>query len=307
MKAKEFLLTFPFLDGRPDQGFPEQEFKSLQSSFSFLRDSMKLEETALQVIYALEDYEEFILQSALHHHLFPMEEYEFFQDSRVRANIKVLGFLNSVTSFRDQFPRFKSQQSLARLREDFFALWDKQKARSVAFCFFERLRNYAQHQTQPVSSATTGAGWDKKREMSEARASVFVQVSEVCANRDIHQDERQRYISEFGEKADISLIFRETAGRIGDILKAVREITREIFDKSVNEYERCLKIVRADEIHFLHCEVVSVVNGERKKEFEIFPDFLQRAKNLRRTFLMTNNERHFVSNRAFGHSATKQK
>lgn len=303
----EFFLTYPFSGRRPDNRIEHAEFKGLQSSFLYLKDDMQLEESMLQIIYSLEEYEEFILKSSLHHHFFPLSEYEFFQDSRVRSNIKVLSFLNSVTSFRDQFPKFKSQPSLSQIREDFLSLWDKKKAISVTFHFFERLRNYAQHQTQPVSSATIGAGWDEKREMSEARASVFVKVNDACTNRKIPQEEKQRYIAEFGEMADISLIFRETSGCIGDILKDIRGRTQIVFDKSAEEYEKFLQITRDGHGNYSPCDVVSITKGQRTKEFSMFPDFLQRAKRLRRIFLMTNNERHFVSNRAFGHSSSKRK
>ncbi len=51
---------------------------------------------------------------------------------------------------------------------------------------------------------------------------------------------------------------------------------------------------------------VSFVDGNiTKKIFEIFPEFLSRASRLRGMFLMENNARHFVSNRAYGHRSAK--
>jgi hypothetical protein len=300
-----FALVSPFLGEHFDHTLTSEDFGELRKSFLFLKDYMRFEETVLQCLYSFEDFEEFILKSALQHYLFPMREYDFLQDTRVRSNIKVLSLLNSVTSLRDQFPKFRSHQELSRLHEMFRSYWDYERDSSAAFAFFERLRNFAQHQTQPVSGYTTGSRWDDKREISEARAAIFVTVDEVCSNRAIGQTERERYTNTFGEKADLSLIFRETIGRIGEIATKIRKETDAVFKSSEALYQNAIEIGSRYQEKFTVCDAVAITGDSEEKQFSVFGDFLERARRLRRTFLMKNNQSHIVSNRAMGHKSSR--
>ena len=264
---------------------------------------MRFEETVLQTIYAGQDFEEFILSTALNYYLFPIGEYEFFQDTRLRANLRTNAFLNSVTSLRDQFPKFRSRRNLTRLHDEFKGHWDEARTNSAAFSFLERLRNYAQHQTQPIGFVTTGGAWDRERDLLETRMSVYVEVEPICRNREVSMDEAEKYKSELGNRADISLIFRESMGIIGKIVKKIRDRTKEDFDHSINNIEEYLSIMKSyvSEDVPCHFDILVTHEGDVSREFTLFPDFTRRAQKLRRTFLMENHHKHFVSNRAFGH------
>ncbi len=300
-----FALASPFLANHFEIEITAERYNLIRSSRDFLKEYMRFEETVLQCLYSFQEFEEFLLQTALQHHLFPHSEYHFFQDTRVRSNIKVLSLLNSVTSLRNQFPKFRSNPELQNIHGNFRTYWETERKGSTSFSFFERLRNYAQHQTQPVSGYTTGSGWDEKRDTSETRAAIYVTVSEICDNRNIRSDERSKYVGAFGEKADLSLVFRETIGKIGRIAKRVRADTDAIFAKSQSEIESALAELPDRDEGTAVCDVVEIVGDQELNKFSVFADFLDRANRLRRNFLMENNELHVVSNRAMGHKMRK--
>lgn len=302
----EYKLRSPFIGNRFTHPLSQTEFAELCRARTFLTDYVRFEESVLQVLYSWEEFEAFLLNTALNQYVFPLYEHDFAQDTRLRSNLKVLGFLNSITSLRDQFPKFKSLLPALDQHKLFKELWNKQKDTSVAFSFCERFRNYAQHQTQPVSSVTTGGGWNETTGLLESHVSIFVDVGAVCANRDIKRDERVRYETEFGAECDVGLLFRETAAGIGQIVQSVRANLEQTFAKAIATYESNLsRVPITDNLQI--AEVAHLSAGAAVETFSIFKGFSERAKGLHRTFLMTNNQRHFVSNKARGHKKSNKR
>ena len=302
-----YALTSPVLGKRFTHPLTDEEFAIIERSRDFILEYSSFEETILQTIFALQDFEEYILRSALHEHLFPIGWYDFEEDMRLRGNLRVNALLNSVASIKDQFPKFQKVPELRLLRDDFLKQWHEARSTSVAFNFFERLLNHAQHATQPVSLVVAGGGWDNKRCQAETRFSVYVDVDAVCSHRGIGKEEADRYRDHFGKSADISLIFRETLGMIGTIAKDVRRRTEKTFDlcsRDLRKYIAIGETYRPDS-NLTHSNVSFVDGNKTRKIFELFPELLSRASRLRGMFLMENNARHFVSNRAYGHRPAK--
>jgi hypothetical protein len=296
-----FVLRSAVLSERFEHALTAEDFANLKKARSFLADYMQFEETVLQVIHASMQFESFLLETSLKHYFFPTGGHDAIQDTRLLANLPVLTFLNSVTSFRDQFPKFKQIDPKVAIHSLFKDLWDKQKADSVAFSFCERFRNYGQHQTKPVSGVTLGSSWDKGRNLLEANTSVFVEVMDVCKNHQIKSTEKAKYIDAFGKHCDISLIFRETTARIGSLVKTLRDALKAEFETSVDMYQKQLDTIRTYKRGLILARAASVTGSETLESFDVFSDFVERAKHLRQTYVMTNNSKHFVSNKARGH------
>ncbi|WP_152601057.1 hypothetical protein [Rhizobium sp. YS-1r] len=192
-KDDKYFLISPFIDFRCQLELTHIEFQKLSASHATIKNNIIFEENLLQVFYSMAEFESFILESSLRHSLFPISDFEFAQDNRIRGNIKVASFLNSVTSFKDQFPKFDHLSPGVDLKDVFTTLWTNCRNKSVDFSFFERLRNFSQHQTQPVSSYTIGSNWNEELSLHEHRASLFASVEEVSRNRSIKNEERERY------------------------------------------------------------------------------------------------------------------
>ncbi|CAD7037494.1 hypothetical protein RHAB21_02665 [Pseudorhizobium halotolerans] len=293
------LVVSPFINERWEFEVSPDCFAELAASRSLLIEYVRFEELGLQVLYAFQEYEKFVLGSALEHSLFPLSPHEFEQEHRIRANIKVLSLLNSITSFRDQLPKFR-KSSLAAVRRDFINSWRETQTKSAAFNFCERLRNFSQHHFQPVSFTTSGGAWSKEREFLEHRVSLYASVEEVCRSQKVDAAERQSYREAFGERADISLILRETMGCIGQFTRRIRSGLQSDVDKALSCYDLQLREISARSKYEVGSIVVRSLDGETK-QFDIFSDFAQWVRKLRRTFYSQNNERHYVSSRSFGH------
>ena len=296
----KYLLRAAYIGGTFQHEMTENEFLKIVAARAFIQEYMRFEETYLQLLFSFESYESFTLTSALNYYLFPQIDYEYMGDLRLKANVQVLGFLNSLTSLKDQFPKFK-QSRTGDIHSKFGRLWADKKATSIAFRFCERLRNYAQHQTQPVDLVTLGGKWDEARLYLEQHLSVFVTTNEVCINRQIKAAERDEYTSFFGAKCDVSLILREALAAVGEIVKVVRDELKENFSDSMLTYENQLELVH-NKVGPIPVEIVKSYNNNAIESHSIFSEFSDRAKRLRKTHAMANNHQHYISNRARGHS-----
>lgn len=304
---ESFELVDPFIEESFHCSITEHDFTELFSARKFLIDYMKFEENELQVLFALQEFEEFLLNTALKYYMFPNVDYDFFHDARLRANTKVLGFLNAITSFKDQFPKLKSVDDTKDFRISFIKNWKKECKASVVFSFCIRLRNFSQHQTQPVSGVTTGGAWTKDRSIMEQHLTVFVKTAEVCDNRRINDSEREKYKLVFKDNADIAAIFRETAHVLTSIVREIRDQTKSDFEHSIKIYETALFKNKGNFGGKEILNVVKKIDDEVDEKFSIFTDFIDRAKRLRTMPLATNNHNHFISNRLRGHEEQKRR
>jgi hypothetical protein len=296
-----YQLCSPFIGKRWQHPLSPDEYAVLKDARAFLGEYIDFEEALLQVLYSYEEFESFLLTTALNEYLFPLVEYDFLQDTRIKANLRVLSFLNSVTSLRDQFPKFRCLLPQKDAKAHFQALWNTQKATSIVFRFCERFRNFAQHQTQPVASVTTGGAWDKQRVYLESHLTIFASLKDVCANRDIGAAEKAEYASSFGAYCDVGLIFRESVGCIGKIGKEMRDFLGPEFTSHLANYRSNLALTNDTDEKSRTAIAERIKGNAVVEEFQIFSEFSDRAERLHRIFLMTNNHEHFISNRPRGH------
>lgn len=306
MKADDstrYLLISALVAERFEVELSLQEFADLDRSRGFLIDYMKMEEAALQLIYALQELESFLLDTALSGYLFPLSEYNFHRDQRIRADLRLQSFLNSMTSLRDQFPKFKAAKFNTGLRSEFGALWQASKVKNVTFGFCERLRNFAQHQTKPVEYVTTGGKWDEKREYQENYATLFVDVESVLNNRDLDNNEATLYRDKFGKKADLILVVREAASCVSEIIRSIRLASEADFNDCCGIYKKFVARSESAGAEMGYCELVVISGDEMTKRYDVFSEFVERATALRRVFLTMHNHNHFVSGKPRGHIA----
>lgn len=306
LQGNAYLIRSPFLSKRFEHPIAQDEYLRFREAHAFLMGYLRFEEVHKLVLLAFEEFELFLLKTSLNDYVFPSPSYDFSQETRLRANLPILGFLNSVRCFHDQFPKLVDSSRHDVTLKHFKGLWETHRRDSIAFRFGERLRNFAQHQTQPVSSFTTGGAWDSARSALESHMSIYVKVADVCASRDINKNEREAYEDAFGELCDVSLIFREVTGCIGELVQDIRKSLDTSFSAAAEVYENTLEIARGYKNDLVMAEVVFVSNGQDEETTSLFPEFLDRAKRLRVSPVGTNNQKHFVSNRARGHRRRKR-
>jgi hypothetical protein len=300
-EKKTYLIRSPFMGASFQHHLTPEEFKNLDSAKQFLLDYTQFEEHVHLILYSWEDFEAFLLTTALKNYIHGFAPRDDFQDTRLRSNIKVLGFLNSVTSLRDHFPNFKILLPGQDIRKHFIELWDGKRSASTDFGFFERVRNFAQHQNQPVSTLVTGGEWIRDHSLLENNVTLFIDVEEVCRNRRISPAEKQKYSSAFQANCDVSLLFRQTIADLGQIVLEMRQQLAKPLEASMTAYNDILSAIDAWPEKVGH---VFTLEGDTEiMSFQIFPEFLARIKHLRASHPMTVNQRHFVSNRARGHKA----
>lgn len=299
--SKEYILEQP-LGIRSKVEISIEDFQKIGTAKSIISDTISFEENVMLIMNSSKEYEEFILKSALDFYYYPTAEFDFYQDSRMNANLKLLNYLNSITSFRDRFPEFRSCKTGNKLQIEFKRMWNEQQDTCVSFRFCGRLRNYAQHQTQPVWSVTAGGGWNENPRLMETHVSVFVKVDDICKHRSIKTDEKKNYNNNFGELADISLIIRETNSSVGFIVNDMRKMLNEDFLDSENCIKYQLSKLGIGPENLKLANALEIDNGTITKSISLFYEFINRANRLRNTRIPTNFQNHYISNRYRGHS-----
>lgn len=299
--SQKFVMRSALLSERFSIELTADEFNEFNKCRLFLSDYIKMEEDSVQLLLSLQDFERFIFDCALEHRLFPSYGIDYTRDIRLRANLRVISFLNSLSSLRDQFPRFRSATLGIDLREKFRSLWQETKSKNVTFWFCERIRNFAQHQTQPISFHVTGSQWDKDRIFNESYAAIYVDVEEVVAHREIKREEAESYRAHFGRRADLSLVIREASSCTAQIIKKMRTVTTEDYENSYKTYAQFLARAEAAGAQLRYCHIASLIDGLDHEKHDVFGEFLERAAYLRRHPLAINNHNHFISNKALGH------
>jgi hypothetical protein len=153
---------------------------------------------------------------------------------------------------------------------------DPTKMSMTPFRFFERVRNYAQHQSQPVSIMESGGEWIDGHTILEDHLSVYVDVETVCNNRAIPEAEKLEYIKAYLGNCDISLLFRETVAVLGQIVLQMRRQLAKYLDAALDEYRSNLAIVQI--YGATVGKVVTLLSGTEQDSFEIFPGFVERVQ-----------------------------
>ncbi|MEQ1900616.1 MAG: hypothetical protein ABL866_07765 [Devosia sp.] len=272
-----YELRPPFMSSQFSHPLSKAEYLALKAAKDFLLTYMAFEETVLQVLYASQNFEEYLLRGALDFYLLTTHEFDYFQDMRLKANLYVVGVLNSVTGFRDQFPTFKGLTGSLSVRSLFVERWSQLLATSVALQFGEALRNYAQHKSQPVSGATTGGGWDEGRTLMESHLTVYADVAPILSDRRVGRAAKAEFERAYGEKADLALILREMLGAVGTVTKQAREDLKPYFDNACSTYERELSAVSRYVERLVVADAALIRSGSVIEKFGILEDFLQRA------------------------------
>ncbi|WP_396651871.1 hypothetical protein [Mesorhizobium sp. IMUNJ 23232] len=177
----------------------------------------------------------------------------------------------------------------------------KVPGRTLSFRFCDRLRNFAQHQTQPVHSVTAGGSWNKDRTHNEHHTTVYVDVADVCKDRSISDSERVAIGSKLKDLADVSVVIRESGSCVGRILKECRTLVASDFDNAIAIQEHWLSEIAKVSSDESFARVVHRNENAAERKFDLFPDFAARAKRLRRNLTLTSAEHQVVSNRSRGH------
>ncbi|WP_312403246.1 hypothetical protein [Rhizobium sp.] len=303
MSASYFLRS-PFLGDGTHIEITKDDFFKLENSKIIIREYISFEESLFQLLKTYSEFEKYLLTSALDFLNFPQADWDFFQDIRIDANIRVVSVLNAMTSVRDQAPKLNSPQLGVTLNRRLRTLWDEHRSTSTSFSFAERLRNYAQHQTQPISRTSTGGGWKKDDDLCEHHTSVYVDTLAVCNNRGIDRDEKERYLHEYGDMVDIAGLLREALSIIAKIASTLRSEFEQPVTESLSTYDYYLTIRNETPTHY---DAVAANNRLEDKKFSIFPGLVERAKKLKQQRYLTNFEKHYISNRLRGHSTSMAK
>lgn len=273
----------------------------LAKSRDFIKDYISFENNRKQLFLSLKEFDYFLVDSALEHENSSLPNYQFFEDASLRANLRALSFLNSLTGLKDKFPKFKSLAGQSDPRKLFESEWKKSRDSSSAFHFCWIFRDVAQHHKHPINFVSLGTEWDEDRRYRESTVAVYGRTRDLEGKREVKLHEIEQFLNQFGEQVDLSLIFRETAHEVSRISKAIRCLLEEPMKENIEIYRSFLDMYPSNghenRVLWLEFETGEIVG----RDFQIFDEFARRAERLNKELLLTNQHYHFTSNRSRGH------
>lgn len=274
-------------------------YESIKQSKVELFEIISIEEAYAQILDSYIEFEEFIFSTSQHHFIYTILEYDYSQDSRMIANRRVLTCLNTIFAFKDQVKTSRDFHQKNFLKNFFKNEFSKMKMHSISYQFAEQLRNYTQHQSQPIDSLTVGGGWDETHTICEQHATVYVNTSKVFSRREIKKSEQEKFLNYFGSSIDVSYLFREVLSEISNIVKNYRIVTSDHYIKICKTLDAALNLGYKSENGKKSFDLVDESTGSKSIYFN--SDFLNRAHRFRDNSIITNYEKHYTSTRPRRH------
>jgi len=276
------------------------EFQCLRTARTSYLTLVDIEEKFDIIVEAYFEYERTRLDLALRHTMtWDLPHIVLTADMRI-INLRLLSLLASAKLY------------LAHLSHDFAALYGRRSSKwatideirksleagSLSFQIAKVLRDHIQHRGLPVN--TLFYRMTKRGEGGQRRLLVGTDPQ-----LDVHQLERDRSISkdllnrlrEQGERIPVAPLIKEYFGCLGELHRAVREVT----SADADIWERDLRgaLVRAEPT-FGRAPIIAAVelheDGSYGEEHQIFDDLLElRLSLLKKNALLSNLAHRFVS------------
>ena len=156
----KYMLGAGVIGPHPYVDLLQNEFEVLRKSRSILVTAQGSEEKFRLVLENLWEYEETRLQLALRTPEMPTE-YDPFWDGVFLLNRRLINLLTTCRMYIDQtisdFGRLTGDRGDIQIKELFSRQYDDR----LGYRVMETLRNYAQHESFPITSAQYYSGWEK--------------------------------------------------------------------------------------------------------------------------------------------------
>jgi hypothetical protein len=159
----------------------------------------------------------------------------------------------------------------------------------------------AQHHKNPIDLVSVGSERDKDRRLREGTVAVYSRTRDVEGKREIKTHEVERFVSEFGERADLSLIFRETAHEISRISRAVRCFLEKSVKENIKIYRSFLDMCPSYESENRVFRLEIRTDEDVRVDCQMFDEFVRQAGRRSKELLLSKQRYHFTSNRSPGH------
>lgn len=202
----------------------KDEYEAIGTATDRLLEYTAIEEKFDLIVENLMELEMAFLEASVQTMLQGSQDHRWFQDKRRFFNRRLLNFMSAAKAYVDQVPQhfhraFPGDQGAAdRLDASFSEQYDAR----IGYRTMEALRNYAQHNGDPLHSASFGSIWDEERTKMKFSVEPVLHPSELRARNELrNRSLKSKYkkdlfkitvlkeLEEIGDQVDIKFSVRD--------------------------------------------------------------------------------------------------
>lgn len=300
---KKYGLSDPF-----EVDLSSDRYRELVSSKQTLVAAITAEAIFRKVNLAYIDFEVFSFEVTVEKFIDANFDYASMSDIRVAANVKAGCFLNTLTAYRDQISPTWEKSVADGALNGFSDQWKMTRANSLDFDFCCHLRDYAQHVAEPIEFSSWAVGMVAKSANADdgQRESTWAWHAEVDPvvkfKREIRKSDRaDTFRGHYGTRCDVSLLFRHSLSKLGEIHRWVRKQTSASVALADANLRKALNEMPANEGFGSSGQLLAYDGPNLIYASDIFSDQCDYLRTLRAKRIALNVGEHHFSSRAKGH------
>jgi hypothetical protein len=240
--AKRYVLC-RLAVGAPGQiDISEAEFLNLKNDVKALVEVAGAEEKFAAFIDNYFEFEQGLLQEALHSMIYNDYLLEDPVKPKNTVNRRLLNLLTTVKLYLDSYPQHaKSLLPVGDGLEDLKEAPSRAYDRSLGYRVMEALRNYGQHESFPIHGWTVHHWWDESTEPSLHRASVnpILRIEELAASKKF----KKAVVAELeglDKPIELKPFAREYIEQLGAVHEEFRKATSALVREATDRIEHAV-------------------------------------------------------------------
>jgi len=285
---------FPYVDLSPS------EFEELRRWRSILLITQGIEEKFGLVLENFWELEETRLRLALRTTEM-MTGHDPFWYGVFLLNRRLVNLLTTCRMYVDQtvadFGRLSDDPDPTRIKK----LFSRQYDSLLGFRVMETLRNYAQHQSFPITSAQYYSGWEKfgDQDLLSFRANPRIRIEDLeksSFKKEVLEELKERKY----EEVDLTLLIREYIEGLSTVHSELRTIEEPLVTSAKMALKSALKrYSEASDRAVSPCVAFKLNDeGDETETFRVYSELSERVDKLRARRLPLNVSRWIVTNKA---------
>lgn len=276
----EYGLTRRTLDCRHFVPLTGDSFAAAkEAKFRVIR-MLAVEEKLDMVLANYIEFEHAILQITLEKAISHLDGWSEGRAIVLSINRRLANLLTTCRLYLDHLPH-ETEPLLANSRDLLKRLTAEQYDARLGYRAMEALRNYAQHRGLPLHTLTLGGRWvdaegGRRREHT---TPLYVQIDSLRADGKFKESVLKELAVQ-GDKVPLKPLVRDYVTGIMTVHIGLRKAVQDLITESEQRLESMMTLYRQTEDNILGLAVVARLDHTVEEHTDIFPDFMQRRREL---------------------------
>lgn len=281
----------------------KNKFDEASGDYVFNQAALATEEKFTLVLQNYVQFESTLTSITLNHFIFGNPDWSNFIDEIQLVNGSLLNLLSSTKAYLDQVPQHLNDIYGAGSNEAraFAKATNQEFDARFEYRIISALRNHLQHNDFPVKWLEFSNSWSQQdggNDTCSHKLVVSLSVDDLVRNEHVRSDTRKELGMTGQTKLDVKPLVRAYISSIARLHSSVRTLMDQ---KAQSAEERVRALIKSAEDDLGKrvlglCVEAICESGEVSAKIPVFAENIERRRHLiKRSHLITNLEKHFVS------------